>query len=113
RQPVLRGPLGPPARPVRPRRYSPGMVKVRSVFRCGECGGTSPKWTGRCPTCGEWNSLTEETDVAEAAPLRVAGAFRGARDTPVPIAEVDTTACAAVSTGIDELDRVLGGGLVP
>ena len=83
------------------------MVKVRSVFRCGECGGTSPKWAGRCPTCGEWNTLAEEIDAPDVSPVRLPGAGGGPRDTPVPIAEVDTSTCATMPTGIDEVDRVL------
>ena len=42
------------------------MPKVRSVFRCSECGGASPKWVGRCPSCEEWNTLVEELDVPDA-----------------------------------------------
>ena len=89
------------------------MVKIRSVFRCGECGATSPKWAGRCPTCGEWNTLAEEIDAPDVSPVRLAGAGGGPRDTPTPIAEVDTSSSAAMATGIDEVDRVLSGGLVP
>ncbi len=89
------------------------MVKIRSVFRCGECGGSSPQWAGRCPTCGEWNTLTEEVDAPDVSPVRAAASRVGPRDAPVPIADVDTTASATMATGIDEVDRVLGGGLVP
>ena len=89
------------------------MAKVRSMFRCSDCGGTSPKWAGRCPSCGEWNTLAEEIDAPDVSPARLAGLAAAPNDTPTPIAEVDTTASAAVSTGIDEVDRVLGGGLVP
>jgi DNA repair protein RadA/Sms len=89
------------------------MVKIRSVFRCGECGAGTPKWAGRCPTCGEWNTLAEEIDAPDVSPVRLAGAGGGPRDAPVPIAEVDTASSAAMATGIDEVDRVLSGGLVP
>jgi len=88
------------------------MAKVRTVYRCSECGGASPKWSGRCPTCGEWNTLAEEVEVPAGAPARRAATI-GPRDVPVPIAEVDTTSWAAAPTGIDEVDRVLSGGLVP
>jgi DNA repair protein RadA/Sms len=84
-------------------------VKVRSIYRCGECGGESPKWLGRCPACEAWGSLVEELSrpAAEAAPA--------ARPTEaaVPIGEVDLASWQARSTGVPELDRVLGGGLVP
>lgn len=86
------------------------MAKTRAVFRCTECGTSSPKWVGRCPGCEEWNSLVEELD----APTRVDGSQSlGVRDVPVPIDEVDAHEWSPRPTGIGELDRVLGGGLVP
>ncbi len=87
------------------------MAKVRTRFRCGECGGEAPKWAGRCPGCGGWNTLHEEVvapDPARARPPRMTPAA-GA----MPIAEVDGAASAPRPTGVPELDRVLGGGLVP
>ncbi len=85
------------------------VAKVRAVFRCGECGTSSPKWTGRCPGCEGWNTLVEELERVGAG-----GVTRSApRERPVPIAEVDVHEWAARPTGISELDRVLGGGLVP
>ena len=87
------------------------MAKVRSVFRCQECGGPSPKWVGRCPSCGAWNTLVEELD-GRSTPAAV-GRSRRAAGGPVPIAEVDSAEWQPRSTGIGELDRVLGGGLVP
>src|SRR3954452_25558410 len=85
------------------------MPKVRSVFRCSECGGASPKWVGRCPSCAEWNTLVEELDVATP----VASALVGAPDRAIPIAEVDADEWHPRSTGSSEVDRVLSGGLVP
>ena len=86
------------------------MAKVRAVFRCTDCGTAAPKWVGRCPGCGEWNTLVEELD----EPAAVDGARHlGQRDVPVPIDEVDAHEWSPRSTGIGELDRVLGGGLVP
>lgn len=88
------------------------MARVRTVFRCTECGAPSPKWIGRCPTCQEWNTLVEEVDVpagAGAAGLRVIGG----PDRPVPITEVDTAAWHPRPTGHPEVDRVLSGGMVP
>ncbi|MDQ6696553.1 MAG: DNA repair protein RadA [Actinomycetota bacterium] len=85
------------------------MVKVRSVFCCGECGTSSPKWVGRCPGCGAWNTLTEEVASAHSS----AGSIPSeAVDRPLPITEVAGDDWEAESTGISELDRVLGGGLV-
>jgi DNA repair protein RadA/Sms len=79
------------------------------VHRCTECGAASPSWVGRCATCGGWGTLIEEV---EQPPLSAAVTV-GSLDPPVPIAEIDLTEHVPRPTGIDELDRVLGGGLVP
>ena len=84
------------------------MSKMRTVHRCKACGGTAPRWSGRCPACGEWNSLQEE--------LVVTGQPKaGTAEGPVPIAlgEVDLSSYKPMPTGIGELDRVLAGGLLP
>ena len=86
------------------------MAKARSVFRCQECGGTAPKWAGRCPSCEAWNSLVEERDLPASASVAGLGAPLGP---PVSISEVDVDQWQPRPTGIPELDRVLGGGLVP
>ncbi|MDQ6614826.1 MAG: DNA repair protein RadA [Actinomycetota bacterium] len=85
------------------------MTRVRSIFRCADCGATAPRWAGRCSSCGEWNTLAEEADprLPEPAPLA------GATQRPVPLSEVDGDAAAPRGTGVEEFDRVLGGGLVP
>src|SRR5687767_15652475 len=91
------------------------MKSPRLVFVCQECGAQSPKWMGRCTECGAWNSLVEErvgepraaeTDTNRYAQLGAAGSARLYAD--VAIADA-----ARLSTGIDEFDRVLGGGIVP
>ena len=84
-------------------------MKLRSVYRCGECGGESPKWLGRCPACEAWGSLVEELDRPDAA----ASTAVAPREPAVAIGEVDLASWSARSTGVPELDRVLGGGLVP
>jgi DNA repair protein RadA/Sms len=84
-------------------------VPSRSVFTCSSCGHESPKWHGRCPGCGDWNTLVEEKPSSRA---RSSGA-RGRRAAPVRLADVEAPPIARLSTGIGELDRVLGGGLVP
>ncbi len=87
------------------------MARARTLHRCQSCGATTPRWTGRCSACGEWGSLVEEVVAASGRgrdPVRV--------DTPVaPVLLEDVTSIGAapVPTGIGELDRVLGGGLVP
>lgn len=82
--------------------------KLKTVFACQACGFQSSKWLGRCPDCGEWNSLVEEQ---EAPPARAAGPVLGGR--PVAYDSVETTEAERISSGIPELDRVLGGGIVP
>ncbi|KEI43476.1 DNA repair protein RadA [Saccharopolyspora rectivirgula] len=82
----------------------------RPVYRCGECGHEVTKWVGQCPKCRSWGTIDE------AAPPKpaLARVSAGAPATPArPIAEVDLETARAVSTGISELDRVLGGGIVP
>ena len=81
------------------------MARAATIFTCSTCGATAAKWHGRCPGCGDWNTLVEEA--APAAP-----AARG-RARPVPLRDVRAEQVARYSTGIGELDRVLGGGIVP
>jgi DNA repair protein RadA/Sms len=85
------------------------MSKLRTVFRCTECGGVAAKWVGRCPACESWNTLVEAVD--QPTPAAVAPAPPTSR--PIPIAEVDPDQWRARPTGVAELDRVLDGGLVP
>ena len=84
------------------------MAKARTVYRCAQCGEATAKWAGQCPSCKEWNTLVEE--IAASKP-RSAARRNGARATT--LGAVDGAATARNSTGIDELDFVLGGGLVP
>ncbi|MGD9369299.1 MAG: DNA repair protein RadA [Desulfobacteraceae bacterium] len=83
----------------------------KSVYGCQACGYQSPKWLGRCPECGQWDSFVEERIVSakDAGPMRGIGAVA---PQPVPIDQVDLVDQERISTRIDELDRVLGGGLV-
>ncbi|SFB07692.1 DNA repair protein RadA/Sms [Amycolatopsis marina] len=86
------------------------MAKKGTTYRCGECGYEVAKWVGRCPECHGWGSIEERGD-ARPAIARIAA---GAPSAPArPIGEVDVEAARARSTGVPELDRVLGGGLVP
>ena len=92
------------------------MTRVRTVFACQACGFESSKWLGRCPDCGEWNSLVEERQEVALPPGRgrpapmalPAGASR-----PKAFDAVDIGEQARFASGIDEFDRVLGGGIVP
>jgi len=86
------------------------MAKVKSVYTCNECGATSPKWVGQCPSCNAWNSLFETT-IAPLNHPRVGRSF-GAPAAVHNLAEVSPEKIKRVPTGMLELDRVLGGGLV-
>jgi DNA repair protein RadA/Sms len=82
------------------------------TFACTSCGQNAPKWMGRCPGCGEWNTLHEE--VLEAPAERGPGRPRkGSARKPTPLAEIEAVALERVRSGSGELDRVLGGGFVP
>ena len=94
-------------------------MKVKTIYSCQECGAQSQKWLGRCPECEAWNSLVEERPVPAAAGAGAAAASAGARYSLAATAgprlyeEIDTVVSARLTTGIDEFDRVLGGGVVP
>jgi len=85
------------------------MGKVKTAFVCQECGVSSPKWLGRCPDCGAWNSYVEERNAPQAE-IRAHGLSTAG--SPRPYREVSPDAADRRSTGIEEFDRVLGGGLV-
>lgn len=87
------------------------MAKLRSRFVCQECGDTKPQPLGRCSECGGWNTYVEEAIKELAVGPRAIGGAR--RAVPVPISEVSGDEQSRFATGIDELDRVLGGGVVP
>ena len=92
------------------------MAKTRDrpAYRCAECGHTPPRWVGRCPECQAWGSVAEIGAAPVALRPLTAAVTAGAVTTPArPIAEIDVEAARARPTGVGELDRVLGGGLVP
>ena len=90
-------------------------MKQKTVFACQECGAQSPKWLGRCPECGAWNSLIEERPLPEAAVAASAEKRYSLAATAGPrlYADIDTVVAERLTTGIGEFDRVLGGGVVP
>ena len=90
------------------------MPKAKTRYVCGECGFEALAWSGQCGGCGEWNTLTE-TVVEAAPPVRGGGKRRvgGPAGRPVPLRDVVSPPEVRLLTGIGELDRVLGGGLVP
>jgi DNA repair protein RadA/Sms len=87
------------------------MSKLRLVYRCSACATAYPQWAGRCASCEAWNSMVEDVEGPDADIASLISAT--SNSTAMPIAEVDTLVGGPRSTGIDELDRVLGGGLVP
>lgn len=85
------------------------MAKAKgSVFFCGECGYESTKWLGKCPACGSWNTMLEQKKISSIPSINNLTYAHA-----IPLADVTTTASGRVSSGIGELDRVLGGGIVP
>lgn len=90
----------------------PKINKKKTAFFCQECGAESVKWLGKCPGCGAWNTMVEEPLAAHAAP---AGLPVGLSDgqSAVPIVQVDVREAPRFHTGSQELDRVLGGGVLP
>jgi DNA repair protein RadA/Sms len=87
------------------------MAKEKTVYTCSECGGTTPRWLGKCPHCNAWNTLVE--GVAEsAAPSKNRFAALAKTAEVAVLADIEATEVARTPTGMDELDRVLGGGMV-
>ncbi|MEC4016856.1 DNA repair protein RadA [Streptomyces sp. H27-D2] len=92
-------------------RTSRSSAKDRPSYRCTECGWTTVKWLGRCPECQAWGTV-EEVGAAAGGGLRTTAAGR-VTTAAIPIAQVDSRQATARSSGVAELDRVLGGGLIP
>jgi len=86
------------------------LAKKSSQFTCQECGYVSPKWSGRCPNCGAWGSFVEETVSKKGKERR--GWVRSSQKKPLPITRIEWEEEERLKTGIGELDRVFGGGLV-
>jgi len=85
------------------------MAKVRTKFVCSECGNESPKWMGKCPECGQWNTFVEEVEQKEA---QVQKRFMSVLSKPESLLNISEDSAERQSTGNSELDRVLGGGIV-
>ena len=85
-----------------------------TIFVCQNCGSQSRKWIGQCPDCGEWNTMVEERFRVTAQAAAAAGGFtaRYTQTSPVPFADIESQDDSRVESGIEELDRVLGGGIV-
>ncbi len=87
------------------------MAKTVTQFVCQECGYSVPRWTGKCPGCGEWNTLSEEIVVRGDRKKKQAGPVE--RNTVAPLSTVDLQYDQRIQSGLQEFDRVVGGGLVP
>jgi DNA repair protein RadA/Sms len=86
------------------------MAKPKTVYTCTECGGAAPKWQGQCPHCAAWNTLVETVLAPAAVRFETVA---GARSAITSLASVKPQANTRIATGIEEFDRVLGGGFVP
>ncbi|MGQ9569958.1 MAG: DNA repair protein RadA [Thermodesulfovibrionales bacterium] len=86
------------------------MPKIKTFYQCQSCGYTTPKWLGKCPDCGEWNTLVEERK--EPVPTRLVLPVHLRKSVPLHLSSVQPNYTERTSTGIKELDRVLGGGVV-
>ncbi|HEX5564423.1 MAG TPA: DNA repair protein RadA [Sporosarcina sp.] len=89
------------------------MAKKKTKFMCQSCGYETPKWMGRCPGCGQWNTMVEEVEIVSKGPR---GAFLhtvGIRQKAMPISAIETVEEPRIGTELGELNRVLGGGIVP
>ncbi|MBA2706174.1 MAG: DNA repair protein RadA, partial [Gemmatimonadaceae bacterium] len=91
------------------------MAKTRTQFLCNNCGSVHPKWMGKCPDCGTWDSLEEykapTDDKRKAGAVATGDLTQGAQ--ALPLSEIDETQTPRKRTGIGEFDRILGGGIVP
>ena len=89
------------------------MAKEKTAYVCTECGYDSPKWAGRCPSCGTWNSMKEQVIRPAATEKRAAPGFTFEKARPVRLEEIATGDDPRIDMHDEELNRVLGGGLVP
>ena len=88
------------------------MAKNKTVFVCNECGYESAKWLGKCPACGSWNTFFEQKIIENKNSSLKLNTNNGKANTPQKLNSYETKETIRTSTGFEELDRVLGGGLV-
>jgi DNA repair protein RadA/Sms len=89
------------------------MAKTKVVFVCQNCGSESPKWIGKCYSCGEWNTYVEETVITGKSAANSRSVASGNGSKPVAVNQVSVDKLPRINTGIAEFNRVLGGGMVP
>ncbi|NUN07075.1 MAG: DNA repair protein RadA, partial [Bdellovibrio sp.] len=92
-------------------------MKTKTLYVCQQCGYSQPRWAGKCPSCGEWNTLVEEqqkkiTAVEERRFTGLHGAAAPTPSHPILLAQIQREPEERLVTGIGELDRVLGGGIM-
>ncbi len=93
------------------RKWKAMAGKIKTIYVCSECGFETPKWAGKCPGCGQWNTMQEE--VRDTSPVRASAPVSHASAAmPLRIREINTAEESRYHTGLAELDRVLGGGIV-
>ena len=83
-------------------------MKAKTQYACQQCGAKVPRWVGKCPECGDYNSMVEEVERPPDRPAR----HVLSEERPIPITEVEATERPRIVVGIGELDRVFGGGIV-
>lgn len=88
------------------------MSKNKTVFVCNECGYESAKWLGKCPVCGSWNTFFEQKIIENKSSSLKLNTNNGKANTPQKLNSYEAKETIRTSTGFEELDRVLGGGLV-
>ncbi len=88
------------------------MSKSSVVYACSNCGAQSPKWAGQCPECGKWNTLVEEVRIGNVHKSQMTNAHK-LKSPLISISDIESGKVERKTTGIGELDRVLGGGIVP
>ena len=89
------------------------MAKEKTVYVCSNCGQDSPKWVGKCPSCGEWNTYVEEIVRKEPVNRRPVSGIETQKPKPVILSEIIADDEPRINMHDNELNRVLGGGLVP
>lgn len=87
------------------------MAKDKTIYTCTECGGSNPKWLGKCPHCGAWNALIESAAESQS-PVKNRFASLAKASEVATLADIEATDMQRTPTGHEELDRVLGGGIV-
>ena len=87
------------------------MAKTKTSYVCQNCGAESVKWVGRCPSCDEWNTYVEEKVTQSKSRGGLVAVSRNA--VPKPLREIESSNEQRMDTGIEEMNRILGGGLVP